>query len=191
MKLTYAITTLALATGIVADCPPQQRIDHLKFIVDAFNAKGAASLEGINNLPLAPECDAFLFINGLPGIQPGTFSGDTVKVFAQTVRQVFGYVEGRYSTADNSTGTLDAIVTLGAAQNVLLPIKTRIVVPAEFNPDTCLITELPTYITIPIDIAGNPINPPIIPAIPGLDRLPGLSTIIDMLPPAIRSSLGL
>ncbi|KAF7192348.1 hypothetical protein HII31_06380 [Pseudocercospora fuligena] len=185
MKFAHAITALSLASGTAADCPASTRIDHLKYIVRAFNAYGAESAQLIANMPLAPQCEAYLYINGLPGIQPGTFDSTTVKAFSQTVRQVFGNVDPRYSAADNGTATLDAIVTLGVAQVVQVPVRTRIVVPAEFDQETCLITLLPTYITIPTDIAGEPINPPIIPTIPGLAKLPGFRPILQALIPAI------
>ena len=81
--------------------------------------------------------------------------------------------------------------TLGVAQVVQVPVRTRIVVPAEFDEETCLITLLPTYITIPTDIAGNPIDPPIVPAIPGLDKLPGFQPILRQLIPAIGDIFGL
>ncbi|PIB01420.1 hypothetical protein CB0940_02219 [Cercospora beticola] len=184
MKFSHALTALALASGVVADCPPEQRIDALKYIVRAFNAVGLESVQLINGMPLAPQCDAFLFINGLPGISPA-FDSTTVKAFSQTVRQAFGYVEGRYSAADNGTATLDAIVTLGVLQVLQAPVRTRIVVPAEFDPETCLITSLPTYIMLPTDIAGNTINPPRIPKILGIDRLPGFKPILQLLVPAI------
>lgn len=146
------------------------------------------------------------FINGLPGVSPA-FDATTVKAFSQTVRQVFGHVEAKYSAANNNTATLDAVVvsphlpnqspnpvtkltasplqTLGALHVIPLPIDTRIVVPAIFDEETCLITELPTYITIPTSLAGNPINPPTVPKIPGLERLPGFQPILRALIPAI------
>ncbi|KXT18580.1 hypothetical protein AC579_9796 [Pseudocercospora musae] len=110
-------------------------------------------------MPLAPQCEAYLYINGLPGIQPGTFDSTTVKAFSQ--------------------------ITLGIAQVVQVPVRTRIVVPAEFDLETCLIILLPTYITFPTDIAGEPINPPIVPTIPGLAQLPGFRPILQALIPAI------
>lgn len=60
MKFSHALTALALTSGVVADCPPEQRIDALKYIVRAFNAVGLESVQLINGMPLAPQCDAFL-----------------------------------------------------------------------------------------------------------------------------------
>ena len=81
--------------------------------------------------------------------------------------------------------------TLGAAQTVLLPVTARIIVPAKFDPDSCLITELPTYITVPVDKQGNAILPPVVPQIPGLGQLPGFQPVIKLLPQPIRAIFGL
>lgn len=141
----------------------------------------------------------YRYIDGLPGIEPA-FDETTVKDFSQVVRQAFAHVDAKYSAADNNTATLDALVvsltyqargsrwgltssfqTLGVLHTVPSPVYTRIVVPAEYDEDTCLITKLPTYITIPSDIAGNPIHPPKVPAIPGLAQLPGIQPILKGL----------
>lgn len=74
---------------------------------------------------------------------------------------------------------------------VPLPVYTRLVVPAVFDEETCLITSLPTYITIPTNIAGIPIDPPIVPPIPGLAMLPGFRPILKALIPFIGDMFGL
>ncbi|KAI5370839.1 hypothetical protein Slin14017_G017180 [Septoria linicola] len=160
MLLSKLFATSVLAATALAACPDQQRIAAIKYIVDAFNEVDfPKSAELIAGMPLAPQCQAFLFINGLPGVSPA-FDATTVKAFSQTVRQVFGHVEPK---------------PLAPCTLFPLPIDTRIVVPAIFDEETCLITELPTYITIPTSLAGNPISPPTVPKIPGLERLPGFS----------------
>lgn len=89
--------------------------------------------------------------------------------------------------------TIATIVTqtLGVAQVVQVPVRRCIVVPAEFDEETCLITMLPTYITIPTDIAGNPTDPPIVPKLLGIDKLPGFQSILRQLIPAIGDIFGL
>lgn len=61
MKLLSLLSTLALATTVTSECPANKRIEALEYIVKAFNepdfAKSAAL---INNLPLAPQCQAYL-----------------------------------------------------------------------------------------------------------------------------------
>ena len=74
---------------------------------------------------------------------------------------------------------------------VQTPVYTRIVVPAVFDEETCLIKELPTYITIPTNIAGISIKAPQVPKIEGLDRLPGFRPILKALVPVIGDIFGL
>lgn len=57
----------------------------------------------------------------------------------------------------------------------------HILVPIEFDYDTCLISKLPAYVYVPTNIAGQPVNPPIVPKIPGLGTIPGFREILKKL----------
>ena len=72
-----------------------------------------------------------------------------------------------------------------------LPVYAHILVPAEFNMTTCELTELPAHVFVPVDIGGQPINPPVVPTIPGLETLPGLREVLAALIPAIGNIYGL
>lgn len=63
MKLYSAVALGALVATAAAECSPQKRIDALKYIVKAFNEvdfQKSAAL--INGMPLAPICEAYLFV---------------------------------------------------------------------------------------------------------------------------------
>lgn len=63
MRLPLVFQGLALATTVTAECTAKQRIDALKYIVKAFNEpdfQKSAAL--INGMPLAPTCEAYLWV---------------------------------------------------------------------------------------------------------------------------------
>ena len=53
--------------------------------------------------------------------------------------------------------------------------------PIEFDYDTCLISKLPAYVFVPTNIAGQPVDPPIVPAVPGISTIPGFREILKQL----------
>lgn len=81
---------------------------------------------------------------------------------------------------------MDADVTLGALHYIDFPVEAHILVPAEFNMTTCLLTKLPAFVQVPSAIGGNPVNLPGVPAIPGLSELPGLREVLKALAPALN-----
>lgn len=80
---------------------------------------------------------------------------------------------------------ITVVQTLGVLHVVDSPVYAHITVPIEFNLDTCEITRLPAFVIVPTDIGGNPINPPVVPTIPGLKTLPGFREILKKLIPVI------
>ena len=62
MKLSTLAAVFSTVAFTAAECPAEQRIDALKYIVNAFNEvdfqKSAALIAG---MPLAPQCDAYLY----------------------------------------------------------------------------------------------------------------------------------
>jgi hypothetical protein len=71
--------------------------------------------------------------------------------------------------------------TLGVAHYIPLPVYAHIIVPIEFDYDICLISKLQAYVFVPVNIAGQPVNPSITPAVPGLATVPGFRGILQML----------
>ena len=72
-----------------------------------------------------------------------------------------------------------------------LPLYAHAFVPIEFNLTNCLITKLPAFVTVPSNIAGNPVNPPIVPTIPGLVTIPGIREVLKLLIPVIGNIYGI
>lgn len=86
-----------------------------------------------------------------------------------------------YTDYDNGTTLMDADVTLGVLGFVDLPVHAHVLVPAQFNLSTCLLSELVANIYVPSSVAGIPVDPPTLPVIPGLTTLPGLSNVLKKL----------
>jgi hypothetical protein len=120
-------------------------------------------------------------VNGSPRIEFG-FDASSTKNFANVVRQLFTNVVSEYTDYGNGTTLMDAVVTLGTAHVIDFPVSAHILVPAEFNMETCLLSRLPADVRVPSMIAGVPVNLPTIPVFPGLQTLPGLGAILKLLP---------
>lgn len=119
-------------------------------------------------------------VNGLPAIEFG-FDAASTKDFAQVVRQAFSNVVFVYTDFDNGTTLMDADVTLGFLGFVDLPVSAHVPVPAQFNLSSCLLSELRANVFVPSKIGGDPVDTPTVPAIPGLDKLPGLREVLKLL----------
>lgn len=119
-------------------------------------------------------------VNGSPAIQFG-FDAATTKAFAQVVRQAFSNVVSVYTDYANGTTLMDADVTLGLLGVLDLPVSAHVPVPAQFNLTSCLLSELRADVYVPSKIGGNPVDTPELPAIPGLDKLPGVRELLKVL----------
>lgn len=61
MKFHSILAAVPLTRAVAADCPPEKRVDALKYIVNAFNEVDfQKSAELVAGMPLAPECEAYL-----------------------------------------------------------------------------------------------------------------------------------
>ncbi|PPJ53708.1 hypothetical protein CBER1_00788 [Cercospora berteroae] len=91
-------------------------------------------------------------------------------------------VTSKYTDYGNGTTLMDADVVLGALHVVDFPVNAHILVPAEFDLQTCRLQILRANVFVSSALGGVPVNLPVIPAFPGLDTLPGLREILAKLP---------
>ncbi|KAK4501618.1 hypothetical protein PRZ48_007427 [Zasmidium cellare] len=178
---TLIVAAIAPALAFAAEeCNAERRIAIAQNITSGFNEPDfGKSLADVNAMPLTYDCPAIVYVNNAPGIEFG-FDSTSTKDFANVVRQAFVNVKSKYTDYGNGTLLMDAIVTLGVLHYVQLPVYAHILVYIEYTND-CLISKLPAHVYVPTMIGGEPINPPIIPTIPGLETLPGFREILKQL----------
>ncbi|GIZ39508.1 hypothetical protein CKM354_000289000 [Cercospora kikuchii] len=185
MKFTLALSLFAWAAGGSAQaafCTAEHRINVMRYITAVFNEKDfLKSAAGIQGMPLEPDCPAIVSVNGAPAVEFG-FDASSTKNFANVVRQLFTKVTSKYTDYGNGTTLMDADVVLGTLHVLDFPVNAHILVPAEFDLETCRLQILRANVFVPSAIGGVPVNTPVIPAFPGLDTLPGLRGILAKLP---------
>ncbi|CAK4034889.1 Hypothetical predicted protein [Lecanosticta acicola] len=145
-------------------------------VIFAYNLVGPGqSAEAFQRLPLRDDCNTFINPNGGPAV-PVAIDRTTTYDFALATRQVFSRVTGEYTsfyngTADTSgTEIIHTNVTLGAGHLVAIPVTFYADVYLSYDED-CLIYKIQAFATIPTDIAGIPIEPPILPQLLALSDL--------------------
>ncbi|KAM3416024.1 hypothetical protein BST61_g9511 [Cercospora zeina] len=185
MKFSYALSLFAWAVGGSAQaafCTAEHRTNVMRYITAVFNEVDfVKSAAGIQGMPLEPDCPAIVSVNGAPAVEFG-FDAASTKNFANVVRQLFTTVTSVYTDYGNGTILMDADVVLGALHVLDFPVNAHILVPAEFNLETCRLQILRANVFVPSAIGGQPVDTPVIPAFPGLNTLPGLRGILALLP---------
>ena len=78
---------------------------------------------------------------------------------------MFSRVTGRYTDYQNGTTIIATNVTLGALHSVAIPVTFSADVFLTYDLSNCLIYNIQAFATIPTDIAGIPISPPILPTL--------------------------
>lgn len=86
-------------------------------------------------------------------------------------RQIFTRVTGLYDDYVNGTTIIHTNVTLGLAHSVAVPVTFYADVYLTYDLSNCLMEKIQAFATIPTDIGGIPITPPILPQILALSPL--------------------
>lgn len=81
--------------------------------------------------------------------------------FALSTRQLFSRVTGQYTDYENGTSIIHTNVTLGALHSIAVPVTFYADVYF-FYDDNCLIEKVQAFATIPTQVAGVEIQPPIL-----------------------------
>lgn len=102
--------------------------------------------------------------NGGPAI-PVAIDRTTTYDFALATRQVFSRVTGQYTDYNNGTTIIHTNVTLGAPHSVAIPVTFYADVYLFYDLADCLMQKIQAFATIPTQVGGVTINPPILPQI--------------------------
>ncbi|PPJ54844.1 hypothetical protein CBER1_07855 [Cercospora berteroae] len=140
-------------------CIREKRLQIATNIIEAFND------------PDPPDGCIDFCINGAPCLRlsPGA---QGAKNIANGARQAVANVVTEYTAFDNGTTIMDAVVTFGVgALGVPVPVETDIYVDGLIDTQDCQIIGLPTYLTVPTEVLGMPVRPPILPNL-GIGTIP-------------------
>ncbi|PIA88799.1 hypothetical protein CB0940_06995 [Cercospora beticola] len=155
------------------DCTSEYRVAGAQQVVFAYNLiQPFESEEAFQRVPFRDDCQIQINPNGGPAI-PVAVDRTTSYDFAVATRQVFSRVTGLYTDFDNGTTIITTNVTLGVLHGLALPITFSADVYLTYDLSQCLIENVQAFATIPTQIAGIDIQPPI------LDMLLGASELYD------------
>ncbi|CAK1366458.1 uncharacterized protein RHO25_011204 [Cercospora beticola] len=156
-------------------CTREKRLQIATNIIEAFNDPDPArSFATIQNAPFKPNGFIDFCINGAPCLRLGP-GAQGAKNIANAARQAVANVVTEYTAFDNGTTIMDAVVTFGVgALGVPVPVKTDIYVDGLIDTQDCQIIGLPAYLTVPTEVLGMPVRPPILPDL-GIGTIPPIT----------------
>ncbi|EME78741.1 uncharacterized protein MYCFIDRAFT_178849 [Pseudocercospora fijiensis CIRAD86] len=102
--------------------------------------------------------------NGGPAI-PVAIDRTTTYDFALGTRQLFSRVTGLYTDYNNGTTIIHTNVTLGVLHSVAIPVTFYADVYLFYDLADCLMQKIQAFATIPTQVGGVEISPPILPQI--------------------------